>query len=249
MNGNPMAQNIYDDPAFLTRYRQLPRQVHGLAGAPEWPAMRGLLPDLAGAHVLDLGCGFGWFARWAHQNGAKSVLGLDISTAMITEAQLTNHGDTITYEVADLADLQLTASHYDIVHSSLAFHYVADIDSLAGSIANACRPGARLVFSVEHPIFSAPSSQQFETSDAGNTIWPLEHYLTEGERTTSWIVDGVRKHHRTIGTHLNALIDAGFAVRRVIEWGPSDDEVEKDPNLIVDRHRPWFLLIAAERGR
>jgi hypothetical protein len=33
------------------------------------PAMRRLLPDLAGADVLDLGCGFGDFARLARARG------------------------------------------------------------------------------------------------------------------------------------------------------------------------------------
>ena len=30
-----MAQNIYDNPDFFSGYGQLPRQVHGLDGAPE----------------------------------------------------------------------------------------------------------------------------------------------------------------------------------------------------------------------
>jgi len=30
-----MAQNIYDNPDFFAGYSQLPRQVHGLDGAPE----------------------------------------------------------------------------------------------------------------------------------------------------------------------------------------------------------------------
>ena len=70
-----MAQNIYDDPTFFAGYSQLPRQVHGLDAAPEWPALRTMLPDLTGKRVVDLGCGFGWFARWAREHGAASVLG------------------------------------------------------------------------------------------------------------------------------------------------------------------------------
>jgi hypothetical protein len=30
--------------------------------------------------VVDLGCSFGWFSRWADENGAASVLGVDVST-------------------------------------------------------------------------------------------------------------------------------------------------------------------------
>jgi hypothetical protein len=59
-----VAQNIYDNPDFFAGYSHLPRQVHGLDGAPEWPAVRAMLPPLTGKRVADLGCGFGGAARW-----------------------------------------------------------------------------------------------------------------------------------------------------------------------------------------
>jgi hypothetical protein len=59
-----VAQNVYDDPDFFAGYSALPRSVQGLDGAPEWPSLQALLPDLAGREVVDLGCGFGWFSRW-----------------------------------------------------------------------------------------------------------------------------------------------------------------------------------------
>ncbi len=68
-----MAQNIYDNPDFFSGYSQLPRQVQGLSGAPEWPAIRALLPDLADKRIVDLGCGFGWASRWMREQGATSV--------------------------------------------------------------------------------------------------------------------------------------------------------------------------------
>ncbi len=52
-----MAQNIYDNPAFFEGYARLPRSVQGLDGAPEWPALKSMLPDLTGKSVVDLGCG------------------------------------------------------------------------------------------------------------------------------------------------------------------------------------------------
>ena len=40
----------------------------------------------AGSRVLDLGCGMGWFCRWAAENGAASVLGIDLSSNMLDRA-------------------------------------------------------------------------------------------------------------------------------------------------------------------
>jgi 2-polyprenyl-3-methyl-5-hydroxy-6-metoxy-1,4-benzoquinol methylase len=66
-----MTQNIYDNPSFFQGYGQ--RSIHGLDDAPEWPSLRAMLPDMRGRHVLDLGCGYGWFCRWAREHGAAHV--------------------------------------------------------------------------------------------------------------------------------------------------------------------------------
>lgn len=68
-----MSQNIYDNPDFFAGYATLPRSAEGLNGAPEWTAMQTLLPSLAGKSVIDLGCGYGWFCRWAKEQGAARV--------------------------------------------------------------------------------------------------------------------------------------------------------------------------------
>ena len=55
-----MTQNIYDDPKFYEGYGRLPRSVEGLAGAPEWPALRALLPNLHGLRVALTGGDAKW---------------------------------------------------------------------------------------------------------------------------------------------------------------------------------------------
>jgi len=80
---NYMKQNKYDDPAFFARYSEMARSVGGLQTAAEWPAFRGLLPDLRDKRVLDLGCGFGWHCRYACEQGARSVVGADLSEKML----------------------------------------------------------------------------------------------------------------------------------------------------------------------
>lgn len=97
-----MAQNIYDNPAFFSGYSQLPRQVKGLDGAPEWPAIRAILPALEGRTIADLGCGFGWAARWMRTQGAAGVHGYDLSENMIARAKADTADPAITYHIADL---------------------------------------------------------------------------------------------------------------------------------------------------
>src|SRR5262245_28822209 len=125
-----MIQNIYDDPEFYDSYSRLPRSQQGLEGAPEWPALRALLPDLRGLRVVDLGCGYGWFCRWAREQGASHVFGVDVSEKMLERAHLAGGDAGITYGKADLETLDLAEESFDVVYSSLAFHYVRDLERL-----------------------------------------------------------------------------------------------------------------------
>ena len=73
-----MKQNKYDDPAFFANYSQMARSIGGLDAAGEWPAFRALLPTLRDKTVLDLGCGFGWHCRYAREQQARAVVGVDL---------------------------------------------------------------------------------------------------------------------------------------------------------------------------
>lgn len=242
-----MAQNIYDDPAFFVGYSQLPRQVQGLEGAPEWPATRALLPALAGKRVLDLGCGFGWAARWMRSQGAAAVLGLDLSQSMIGRARADTADDAIQYRLADLESLELPRAAFDLAYSALAFHYVRDFARLVRELHRALVPGGHLVFSIEHPIFMAAAQPHWIQDEEGRKTWPVNGYSLEGERRTDWFVPGVLKYHRTLGTTLNSLIEAGFQLLSVVEFAPTAAQVAALPALAEELERPMLLLVSALR--
>jgi SAM-dependent methyltransferase len=242
-----MAQNIYDNPEFFAGYSQLRRSVHGLDGASEWPAIRELLPNLSGKRVVDLGCGFGWFARWAGEQGAAHVLGLELSENMLARARADSRDPRIEYRMADLERLELAPGAFDFAYSSLTFHYIEDFDRLVRMLWRALVPAAHLIFTIEHPIYMAPTHPGWSVDGEGRMTWPLNRYLVEGPRTTDWLAKGVQKQHRTIGTTLNALIGAGFTIRHVREWSPTQDQVAADPELAKELERPMLLLVAAQR--
>ncbi|MGR9212470.1 class I SAM-dependent methyltransferase [Rhizobium leguminosarum] len=242
-----MAQNIYDRPEFFAGYSGMRRSVHGLDGASEWPAVRALLPDLAGKRIVDLGCGFGWFSRFAVSQGAASVLALDISEKMIARARADTAETVITYEIADLEHLRLAQASFDFAYSSLALHYIEDFAGLVATVHRALLPGSQFVFTIEHPIFMAPTNPAWAADAEGRRIWPLDRYSVEGPRTTDWLAKGVVKQHRKLGTTLNTLIAAGFAIRHVEEWSPNEDELHDNPDWAEELDRPMFLLISVQR--
>ncbi|MFC3127000.1 class I SAM-dependent methyltransferase [Pseudoroseomonas globiformis] len=242
-----MAQNIYDRPDFFAGYSQLSRSVHGLAGAPEWPTIQAMLPDVTGLRIVDLGCGFGWFSRWAAGKGAADILGLDLSEKMLARARAETSDARIRYERADLETLALPEQRFDLAYSALAFHYIADLPRLFATLHGALVPGGHLVFTMEHPVFMAPSHPAWMAAADGRRVWPLEGYAVEGERVTDWLAPGVVKRHRMLGTVLNSLVGAGFAFRRLEEWAPSPADLAANPALAEERDRPMMMLVAAGR--
>lgn len=243
-----MAQNIYDDPKFFAGYSQLPRQVHGLDGAPEWDAIKAMLPPVTGKRVADLGCGFGWASRWMRQQGAAAVKGYDLSEKMIERARADTDDAAIEYRIADLDTLELPAQSVELVYSALAFHYVEDFGRLVAMMHRALVPGGDLVFTIEHPIFMAASQPHWIEDGEGRKTWPVNGYAREGERRTNWFADGVLKYHRTMGTLLNTLVGAGFRLDRVEEFAPTEAQILANPGLAEELERPMMLLIAAHRG-
>lgn len=242
-----MAQNIYDNPAFFEGYAQLPRSVQGLDGAPEWPALKGMLPDLSGKSVIDLGCGYGWFCRAARELGALEVTGIDLSEKMLARAaELTNDAH-ICYQRSDLESIALEENSLDLVYSSLALHYLPELNTLFGKVQKALKPGGSLVFSMEHPIYTCATRQGWLTDDNGERFWGVNHYQDEGKRVSSWLADGVIKYHRTLGTTLNAIINTGLTVGEVNEWGPTRAQIAAWPALAEEAERPMLVLISARK--
>jgi len=241
-------QNVYDDPAFFGAYAGLPRSVHGLDAAPEWPALHAMLPPMAGLRVVDLGCGFGWFCRWAAGQGAASVLGLDLSERMLERAVRETTDPTVTYRRADLDAVDLGTGAFDLAYSSLALHYLQDVGRVLAGVRRALAPGGVLVASVEHPIYTAPSAPAFVPGPSGRPVWPLDRYLDPGRRVTDWLAPGVVKYHRTVGDYVSAFLRAGFTLTALEEWGPTDEQLAEHPEWAGERERPMFMLLSGAVG-
>ena len=86
-----------------------------------------MFPSLEGKSVLDLGCGYGWHCKFAEEQGATKILGIDLSKKMIEEAQKRNSGNQIEYRISGLEEYDYPENEWDCVISNLALHYIEDI--------------------------------------------------------------------------------------------------------------------------
>ena len=242
-----MTQNIYDNPDFFAGYSQLGRSVEGLDGAAEWPALRALLPDLRGRAWWTSAAASAGSAAGRASRVQAGCSGWTCPRTCWPARAPTPPTPRSRYARADLEHLDLPEASFDLAYSSLALHYVEHLDALLAHVHRALKPGGLLVFSVEHPIYTAPSHPGWSTDADGRKTWPVDGYLVEGPRTTDWLAKGVIKQHRTIGTYLSLLLRLGFTLTHVEEWGPTDAQIAARPALAVERQRPPFLLVAARR--
>lgn len=244
-----MKENKYDDEVFFRKYSEMNRSKYGLKGAGEWYQLKKLLPDFKDKRVLDLGCGYGWHCAYAAENGAKKVLGVDLSEKMLDTAVKKNASPVITYMRSAMEDLSFANHAFDIVISSLAFHYVEDIVPLFKNIYFWLADNGRFVFSCEHPVFTAEGSQDWFYDKEGNILhFPVDNYYYEGKRSAVFLGENVIKYHRTLTTYLNTLLDCGFQIKRVVEPAPPQDLMDV-PGMADEMRRPMMLLVSAQKKK
>jgi 2-polyprenyl-3-methyl-5-hydroxy-6-metoxy-1,4-benzoquinol methylase len=182
------------------------------------------------------------------------VIGVDVSERMLDVARTQWAHPRVTHRREAMERVSFPAERFDLVVSSLAFHYVADYAGLVRRIAGWLVPGGVLVFSTEHPIYTARAAangslvEGWVVDEKGRRIaWALDHYAEEGVREHRWFVEGVRRYHRTMAALLNGLIDAGLRVERVMEPVPNEAWLRERPDAVDERRRPMFLLVRARK--
>lgn len=243
-----MKENKYDDPTFFEKYSQMPRSVQGLQGAGEWHALRQLLPDFSGKRVLDLGCGFGWHCRYAAEHGAQSVIGVDMSEKMLDRARRLTVSQQVEYVCMPMEDVAYLPDSFEVVLSSLAFHYIEDFPAICEHVSRWLIPGGDFVFSVEHPVFTAYGNQEWVTDETGARLyWPVDRYFEEGERRAVFLGEEMTKYHRTVTTYVQALLKAGFRLTGLVEPRPDPSMLDTVPDMRDELRRPMMLLIAAKK--
>lgn len=116
---------------------------------------------LLSKRVLDIGCGYGWHCKYAVEQGAAQVLGIDISHKMLDEAQKRNADPKIEYRLCGIEDYDYPAAAWDCVVSNLALHYIADLDRVFANVHRTLKLGGMFLFNIEHSSFTASVHQEW----------------------------------------------------------------------------------------
>ncbi len=248
-----MKQNVYDNKTFSVAYDKMRKDDKGRNANDlvEIPNFRKLIPNVKEKKILDLGCGYGENDKYCRDLGAKEILGIDISEHMIKIAEKNNADENIKYKVMAMEDISKIKEKFDIVISSLAFHYVKDYEKLIKDIYNLLNDNGILIFSIDHPLRIAskfePWMKKNYTEINGKWFLLVSDYNREGIREKEWNGVIVKKYHRNFSSLINGLVNSGFKIDKILEPIPDEESIKIIPKYINQYDRPYFLFIRAKK--
>jgi SAM-dependent methyltransferase len=160
--------------------------------------------------VLDLGCGTGRY--FAVLPNVRSLVGIDASAAMLTEAGRPLHGERVAIASIELIEgdfltHEFETARFDLVYSVgvLAEHTPLD-PRIVGRVARWLRPGGRFAFTTVHP--KSPSIPRTIGRSVGTAIAPWARGAIQ-----TWL------RHRILGrglyadeTRIHELLDSRFTI-------------------------------------
>jgi SAM-dependent methyltransferase len=227
------------------------------------PAFLEFIGDLSGRRVLDAGCGEGYNTRILARRGAH-LTGVDLSARMIELARNEEQREPlgISYEVGSFSDLSIfAAATFAAAVSFMALMDGPDFPGAMRAIYRVLKPGGTLTFSQIHPCFITKGLSWIRDEAGRETGLTVARYFD----ATAWVEHwnfksaaesaqaepfAVPRFDLTLSDYINAVIDAGFTLRRIMEPRPTEDACRKFPWLQRWRdHAPLFFYVRAQKPR
>lgn len=210
----------------------------------------GLLGDLAGLDVLEVGAGAAQGGRWAAGRGAR-VVSTDLSSGMLAVARRIDAGMPSaphpSYVQCDGARLPFADQAFDVVvtaHGVLSF--VPDAEAVLAGWARVLRPGGRCVFSLSHPFRWA------FLDDPGPAGLAVAHSYFDRRAYVEETTDGralYTEHHRTVGDLVRAVVGAGLTLVDLVEprWPEGADHEWGGWSRLRGELIPGTIVLVARR--
>ena len=243
-------QNIYDNKDFFDAYKEMRDTKINANELIEIPTIKEMLPDLKDTTILDLGCGDCSMARYFVEKSAKKVVAVDVSQNMLNEAKK-HDCKNIELKLLSMEEINTIQGQFDIVYSSLAFHYVENFNKLMLDISNKLKENGYLIFSQEHPLNTSiqtlPKDGKKHLEIDGKRYYLLSDYNVVGIRKMDWNTNGVIKYHRNFETIINSIIGANMIIEEIRESKASKEVIEKMPKYEYQKDKPYFLFVKAKK--
>ena len=184
----------------------------GVFGVPD--ADVGLLPDVTGLDVVELGCGTGYVSSWLARRGARLVVGLDPTAAQLATAQAMQRRSSLPFPLVrgDAEVLPFAGASFDVAISEYGAAIWCDPYRWLPEAARVLRPGGRLVFLGNSSLLMLCVPDE-DGVPAGDHLLRAQR----GMHRFEWPDDPGVEFHVSHGDMIRALRAAGFEVEDLVE--------------------------------
>lgn len=109
--------------------------------------------------------------------------------------------ERIEYLQIAMEDFKHDSESFDVVLSSLTFHYVKDYEELISHISKWIKKGEDFGFSVEHPVLTVYGAQDWYYDENGNIFhFPIDRYYEERQHEALSLGEKVVKYRHILST-------------------------------------------------
>jgi SAM-dependent methyltransferase len=207
----------------------------------------GVLGDIAGLDVLEVGSGAGQCSRWVAAQGGRPV-GLDLSMRQLQHSRRIDDatGVVVPCVLGTATALPFADGSFDVVFCSFgALQFVADLDDALAETARVLRPGGRFAFSITHPTrWMFPDDPGEAGLVADRSYWDRTPYVELDAETgrVSYV-----EHHRTLGDWVALLAGRCFVIDTLLEpeWPEGHDRVWGGWSGVRGRFTPGTAIFGA----
>lgn len=194
-------------------------------------------------NIVDVGCGDGQIARALAALGCN-VLGIDPTPLHIEIAQ--QRGGGPVYELGSATAIPVPDESQDAVVACLVFEHIDEVDAAIAEVARVLKPGGRFSFFLNHPLLQTPGSGWIDDHmiDPPEQYWRIGPYLVESESIEE-VERGVhiRFVHRPLSRYVNALLDNGLVLQRMVEPSPPEGFLARAPEYELASTIPRLLYL------
>jgi len=227
--------NSYDDEEVFNKYLDTRKDTNSKHNKTLKDNLKDTVGDVKNKTILDLGCGIGEFTKYFAENGAKMVVGVDISERVLEYAKENNNAENIEYINKDIGDLSSIDKKFDIVFSDIVFNYIEDFNKLMHDIFNLLNDKGLVIFSQVHPISTASFAIEstWTKDENGNLKFLLDNYSNVSVRKRKYFDGMFNIYHRRFEEIINISIQNNFEIKKIIEPYYTEKEFNRPSFLII----------------
>jgi SAM-dependent methyltransferase len=213
----------------------------GVWGVPE--SELGVVPDVAGKDVIELGCGTAYFSAWLARRGARPV-GVDITPAQLETARQMQAETGLEFPLleANAEDVPLPDASFDLALSEYGASIWCDPYKWIPEAARLLRPGGELLF-----LRNSTISMLCAALDGWHETLQRPQ---RGLHRLDWEDDNTTEFQLGHGDLFKVLRDSGFDVLDLVElYAP--DEAKDAEYYLTDaewaKNWPWEEIWKARK--